>query len=120
MLAPLVKVKAKMESQRGLTLIPIVVFMAIIGLLLLGYLDQARTQREMGMTRAGRKAGQELSCQKTRRALEQQIMSWVMNNPGKDVTLRNLQEDGIVLTGCPQGGQYSQSGGKIHCSVHSG
>ncbi len=120
MLAPLVKLKARMESQRGLTLIPIVVFMAIIGLLLLGYLDQARTQREMGMTRAGRKAGQELSCQKHRQALEQAVRSWVMKNPGKEVTLRNLQEDGIVLTGCPQGGQYSQSGEHIACSLHPG
>ena len=48
MVAPLVKVTARWESQRGaLTLIPIVVFMAIVALLLLSYLDQSRTQREM-------------------------------------------------------------------------
>ncbi len=120
MLAPLVKVTARLESQRGLTLIPILVFMSIIALLLLGYLDQSRTQREMGITGAGRTAGQNMACQKTRQALERAIKSWVMRNPGKEVTLRNLQQDGIVITGCSQGGQYSQSGGKIYCSLHSG
>ena len=101
-------------------MIPIVVFMAIVALLLLSYLDQSRTQREMGMTRAGRTAGQNMACQKTRQALERSVQSWVMRNPGKDVTPRNLQQDGIVITGCPQGGQYSQSGGKLYCSLHSG
>jgi len=101
-------------------LIPIVVAIAIIGFLLLGYLNQSRTQAEMGMTRAGRRAGQETACQKTRAALERTVMNWVMNNPGKQVTLRNLQEDGIVITRCPQGGQYSVSGAKIYCSLHAG
>jgi len=120
MLNPLVKVKARMGSQRGLSLIPIVVAIAIIGLLILTSLHQARTQAEMGMTRAGRRAGQATSCQKTRAALERAVMNWVMNNPGQAVTLRSLQEDGIVITRCPQGGRYSVAGGKILCSLHAG
>ncbi len=101
-------------------MIPIVVAIAIIGLLILTFLHQARTQAEMGMTRAGRRAGLDLACQKTRAGLERAVMNWVMNNPGKAVTLRNLQEDEIVITRCPKGGRYSVSGGKIFCSLHAG
>ena len=82
-------------------MIPIVVAIAIIGLLLLVSLNQSRTEAEMGMTRAGRRTVQSTACQKTRAGLERSVMNWVMNNPGKAVTLRNLQQDGIVINRCP-------------------
>ncbi len=116
---PLVKVKTKLESQRGFSFISILVSLAIVGLLYFGYRDQFGVAETIKTGNVVKSAGQEMACQMNRRALERAIMTWTLSHPGKQPTLKDLEDDGIPILPCPDGGRFRVEGENVYCSLHS-
>ncbi len=108
-----------MDSERGLGFISVVVTLLIIGALYYGYLGQYGMKEEL--TRGGvvKTAGQAIACQMNRQAIERAIMTWTLSHPGKQPTLKDLENDGISINRCPEGGRFRVEGKKVSCSLHS-
>ncbi len=119
MVDPLVKVKTKVESQRGFSFISILVTLAIVGLLYFGYRDQFGVTQTIRTGNEVKSAGQEMSCQMNRQALQRAIMTWTISHPGKQPTLKDLEDAGIPILPCPDGGRFRVEGEKVYCSLHS-
>jgi len=113
------KARAKMDSERGLGFISVVVTLLIIGALYYGYLGQYGMSEEI--TRGGvvQTAGRGIACQMNRQAIERAIMTWTLSHPGKQPTLKDLENDGISINRCPEGGRFKVEGKKVSCSLHS-
>ncbi len=116
---PFVKVKTRVESQRGFGFVSILVTLAIIGLLYFGYRDQFGVTQTIRTGNVVKGAGQEMACQMNRQALERAIMTWSISHPGKQPTLKDLENDGITILPCPDGGRFRVEGEKVYCSLHS-
>lgn len=119
MIDPLEKVKIKVESQRGFGFVSILVTLAIVGLLYFGYQDQFGVTQTIRTGNVVKSAGQEMACQMNRQALERAIMTWSISHPGKQPTLKDLENDGITILPCPDGGRFRVEGEKVYCSLHS-
>ncbi len=113
------KSRARMDSERGLGFISVIVTLMIIGALYYGYLGQYGMKEEI--TRGGvvKTAGQGIACQMNRQAIERAILTWTMSHPGKQPTLRDLENDGISINRCPEGGRFKVEEKKVFCSLHS-
>ncbi len=113
------KARAKVDSERGLAFISVVVALVIIGALYYGYLGQYGMKEEL--TRGGvvQTAGRGIACQMNRQAIERAILTWTMSHPGKQPTLKDLENDGISINRCPEGGRFKVEGKKVSCSLHS-
>ncbi len=113
------KAKTKVEFQRGFSFISILVSLAIVGLLYFGYRDQFGVTQTIRTGNVVKSAGQDMACQMNRQALERAIMTWTISHPGKQPTLKDLENDGITILPCPDGGRFRVEGGKVYCSLHS-
>lgn len=113
------KARARMDSERGLGFISVVVALLIIGALYYGYLGQYGMKEEITRGGVAQTAGRGIACQMNRQAIERAILTWTMSHPGKQPTLKDLERDGIPINRCPEGGSYKVEGKKVSCSLHS-
>ncbi len=113
------KFRARMNSERGLGFISVVVTLLIIGALYYGYLGQYGMSEEITRGGVAKTAGRAIACQMNRQAIERAILTWTMSNPGKQTTLKDLEDSGIVILPCPEGGRFKVEGKKVSCSLHS-
>jgi competence protein ComGC len=113
------KARARVSSERGLTFISVVVALVIIGALYYGYLGQYGMKEEITRGGVAQTAGRGIACQMNRQAIERAILTWSMSHPGKQPTLKDLENDGIPINRCPEGGRFKVEGKKVSCSLHS-
>ncbi len=113
------KFRARMDSERGLGFISVVVTLLIIGALYYGYLGQYGMSEELTRGGVAQTAGRGIACQMNRQAIERAILTWTMSHPGKQPTLKDLERDGISINRCPEGGRFKVEGKKVACSLHS-
>ena len=118
MVDPVVKGKTKVDFQRGFSFISILVTLAIVGLLYFGYRDQFGVTQTIRTGNVVKSAGQDMACQMNRRAIERAITTWNISHPGKQPTLKDLENDGIPVLPCPDGGRFRLERGKVYCSLH--
>ncbi len=113
------KARAKMDSERGLGFISVIVTLMIIGALYYGYLGQYGMSEQISRGGVAKTAGRGIACQMNRQTLERAIMTWTLSHPGKQPTLKDLENSGIVILPCPEGGRFKVEGKKVSCSLHS-
>ncbi len=111
--------RARMNSERGFSFISVVVALAIIGAFYYGYLGQYGMKEELTRGGVAKTAGQAIACQMNRQAIERAIMTWTLSHPDKQPTLKDLENDGISINRCPEGGRFKVEGKKVSCSLHS-
>ncbi len=108
-----------MHSERGLGFISVVVTLLIIGALYYGYLGQYGMKEELTRGGVAQTAGRGIACQMNRQAIERAIMTWTLSHPGQQPTLKDLENDGIPINRCPEGGRFRVEVKKVFCSLHS-
>ena len=113
------KARARMDSERGFSFISVVLTLVIIGALYYGYLGQYGMEEAITQGGVAKTAGQAIACQMNRQAIERAIMTWTLSHPGKQPTLKDLENDGISINRCPEGGRFRVEGKKVSCSLHS-
>ena len=113
------RTRARFGSEQGLAFISVVVALVIIGALYYGYLGQYGMKEELTRGGVAQTAGRGIACQMNRQAIERAILTWSMSHPGKQPTLKDLENDGISINRCPEGGRFKVEGKKVSCSLHS-
>ncbi len=119
MVRPSERTRARFGSEQGLAFISVVVALVIIGALYYGYLGQYGMKEELTRGGVAQTAGRGIACQMNRQAIERAILTWTMSHPGKQPTLKDLENDGISINRCPEGGRFKVEGKKVSCSLHS-
>ena len=108
-----------MDSERGFSFISVVVTLLIVGALYYGYLGQGGMNEQITRGGVAKTAAHGIACQMNRQAIERAIMTWTLSHSGKQPTLKDLENDGIPINRCPEGGRFKVEGKKVFCSLHS-
>jgi len=106
-------------NQRGVGFVSILLTLAILAVLYLGYFKMQNTMggsRSTGITAIN--ASREVACRTQRQQIERDIVLWSVNHPDEPPTIAALEHEGLRVPSCPEGGQYSIDGREVHCSVH--
>jgi competence protein ComGC len=113
------KLRERLRSERGMSLILILAALLVMGVLYAGYFNLSDSESTMSKGGAVKSASQAMSCGMNRRSIEQGMMRWSITHPDEQATIERLERDGILVKRCPDGGQLTIEGKKVLCSVHS-
>ena len=113
------KFRERLRSERGMSLITILATLAVMAVLYAGYFDLSDSDSTMSRGAELTNASQGMSCGMNRRSIEQAMMRWSITHPDQQLTIERMEQEGILVKHCPEGGQFTIVGKKVLCSVHS-
>jgi hypothetical protein len=108
-----------MRNQRGFGFVSILLTLLILAGLYFGYFKMQGTmggRHSAGISAIN--AGHAVACRTQRQQIERDIMMWSVNHPDEPASIAALQQDGLRIPACPEGGRYVLDGRAVHCSVH--
>jgi prepilin-type N-terminal cleavage/methylation domain-containing protein len=107
-------------QRTAFALVEILVVVAILSLLTMGYLQRLTALTASGnQPRATISKASRAACLANRATLSQTIEIYLIDNPRGPVSGDALTAKGIRIPTCPDGGAYGWTGkGPILCSVH--
>jgi hypothetical protein len=98
----------------------------LVSVLILGLLIYAYAKNQVGsgkngsggspMTSIDKSRG--AACLAQRRTIERDIAAWSVEHDHETASLAALEAGGFSVPDCPEGGRYSISGQRVHCSTH--
>ncbi len=107
------------RSQRGSALTSVAALIGLVGLLYVVYINLQVTGEQATRGMETKAVSQGVACMSNRQAIQLSITTWSVTHPGVEPTLEDLRKDGIHITSCPEGGQFTLEGRKVSCSIHS-
>jgi hypothetical protein len=107
------------NSRRGSYLIGVLIAVAILMILSMGYFRKgkcgAKSARDSAMDLTHK-----MDCANSRNKLKGDVLDFTRKNPGMEITEENLRMSGKQIPECRSGGTYQfEPNGEIHCTVHS-
>lgn len=114
-------VSLRRHSKSGFALIELILVVIVLAVLVGWYFrdggsphQEAASQYQQSMDRS-----KQTACIASRSAMRSAILTYTMQNPGQPVTKEALQNAGINLNLCPEGGEISVGPGEtLLCSIH--
>jgi len=109
-----------LNCSRGFSYLSLLGALLIIGLLFYFFLGPTTAGLEKAkQLPAVKKAGQETACSMNRQAIEKAALTWSVTHPGESPSIPKLEQSGIYVPACPEGGKLTIQGNKVICSLHS-
>jgi competence protein ComGC len=105
------------SRQAGNSLIVVLAALLIVALLYLGRWGNEAVKSEVTTAVETIDRSREAACRTQRKQIERDVQAWTVNHD-EAPTIDAMQSSGIRVPSCPEGGSYSISGGRVHCSVH--
>ncbi len=108
------------SREGGFSILSVLLALLVIGLLYVWLAGgMPSTVNSVSQAQVVKKASVVLSCRMNLQAVDKEIVTWCATHPGMKPTLEDLKKSGVVILGCPEGGQWSIRDGHVRCSVHS-
>ncbi|UCF38070.1 MAG: hypothetical protein JSU96_04235 [Acidobacteriota bacterium] len=100
-------------------LISVLAALLIIGLLIGGYITyQPAPSSSKAAILTARDTAKDAACHMNRLTLEKALLTWSVQHPNEEPSIRALKRSGILVRGCPQNGELSIRNGQVLCSEH--
>ena len=111
--------QVKTSNQSGFSLLSVVAVLGIMALLYVGVqgLNRFSAEGENDLV-AAPKGSRRTACVMNRQAVSRLLLTWSVTHPGETATIKKLQNSGVHVPGCPEGGKFSVLGKRIECSEH--
>lgn len=111
---------AHFRDSSGFGFISILVALAIIGLLYVGFVGiSSGGTPPAHRVELAKGASLSTACANNRRAAEIAISTWSASHPNGQPTLEKLKQSGVRISSCPEKGTLTLKDRKVVCSLHS-